>query len=202
MERDPTITGTSRSGLCHSSSASAPVGPAADEHHRMSYIDLLHDCYKDELWGSRVFELFSNRKRMAAREQAVLSVLVTLEKAMQGHLSFVLRRHGQTWDQREYAMQADTMARQIAATYGDLPWHRFNAEFEAGIGPYLQKYQLLQSKAPEQDRPVMDLFVAHEKALKTLARAEQVMEHESSLSAVWRVLETSQALARAIGHRA
>ena len=179
-----------------------PVGPAADEYLRMSYIDLLHDCYKDELWGSRAFELFSDRTRMAAREQAVLGVLVTLEKAMQGHLSFVLRRHGQTWDQRRYAMQADTIAQGIAAQYGDLPWHRFNAEFEAGIGPYLHKYQLLQSRAPEQDRVVMDLFVAHEKALKTLARAEQVMEHESSLSAVWRVLETSQAIAGATAQRA
>jgi hypothetical protein len=139
---------------------------------------------------------------MAAREQAVLGVVATLEKAMQGHLSFVLRRHGQSWDQRDYALQADTIAQEIAAKHGDLPWHRFNAEFEVGIGPYLQKYQLLRSKAPEQDHAVMDLFVAHEKALKTLARAEQVMEHESSLSTVWRVLETSQALARATGQRA
>jgi hypothetical protein len=196
MEHDPTSTGTGRRGFLYALRA------VAFKYDRMSYIDLLHDCYKDELWGSRVFELFRDRRRMAAREQAVLGVLVTLEKAMQGHLSFVLRRHGQAWDQRDYALQADTIAQEIAAKHGDLPWHRFNAEFEAGIGPYLQKYQLLRSKAPEQDHAVMDLFVAHEKALKTLARAEQVMEHESSLSTVWRVLETSQALARATGQRA
>jgi hypothetical protein len=172
-----------------------------DKYGGMAYVDLLRDCYKDELWGARLFELVSERRPMAPREQAVLGVLATLEKSMQGHLAFVLRRHGQDWSESDYAAQADAIARDIADRCGDLPWHCFNAQFEAGIDPYLQKYERLRSKAPEQDRAVMELFVEHEEAMRVLAIAEQCVESEMSLSAVWRVLDRSQALARAMGQR-
>lgn len=172
-----------------------------DKYGGMAYVELLRDCYKDELWGARLFELVSERRRMAAREQAVLRVLATLEKSMQGHLAFVLRRHGQDWRESDLAAQADAIARGIADECGDLPWHRFNARFEAGIDPYLQKYERLRSKAPEQDRAIMDLFVDHEKALRMLAVAEQRVDSEMSLAAVWRVLDRSQAMARAMGQR-
>lgn len=172
-----------------------PVGAALQRD--TSYIDLLHECYRDELWGSRVFELFGECRPMAAREQGLLGVLAILEKTMQAHLERALRRHGQTWDGRAYRAEADTIAQGIAKRYGHLPWHRFNTEFETGIGPYLQKYSLLRDMAPAEDRPFMDIFVEHELALQTLARMEQLKESEASLSAVWRVLEKSQRLAYA-----
>lgn len=179
--------------------AQEKVAPPADKHRSMSYIELLHDCYKDELWGSRVFEMTIALRPMAGREQSLLSVLAITERSMQGHLEFVLRRHGQRWDERVYAAEADSVARGFASQIGKLPWQAFNLGFEQAIPPYLTKYQLLRDNAPPQDREIMDLFVEHEAAYLSLAKMEQIYENEASLGPVWRTLERSQRMAAARG---
>lgn len=150
----------------------------------MGYVDLLHNCYREELWGSCFFETVRDLRPLAARKKAFLNVFATMEYSMQELLARLLKRHGQLWDEQAYAAQAQAIGQGTASAVGTLPWQAFHVGLEQAVRAYLAKYGVPRDRAPRQDQEMLSLFVQQEAAFLQVARAERVHESEASLAPV------------------
>ncbi|QTD95156.1 hypothetical protein [Burkholderia anthina] len=124
-----------------------------------AYISLLHDCFRDEVWGERFYALLAEKRKRAHRQLAVIRVLMTVEEAMQQHLGLLLHRHGLSGGVGVNDEDADAKATELAAHYSGVSWDIFILKFETSIPPFVTKYRRLLAMAPGKDREIVQLLL-------------------------------------------
>ena len=170
---------------------------AIDEYRRRPYVDLLRDCYLGELVGEALFTGIVEHRPTRAHDQGVMAVLAIVERNVHEHLAYVLRRNGQSWDDRYFRDRAAREAQGFLESMNvdSITWPAINDLLETSTVHYSVKYRALADKASPEDSAVMGLLVRHEQAFAQLARNERESESPAGLQGVWNILGEAQRLA-------
>lgn len=161
----------------------------------LGYAELLRDVTIDETWGITFLAGVVERRPLAPREQAFMSVLVAMERGMQALLVRLLKKHGIAWDEAAIAAEAEAIGKRLADRFGFLPWREFiQTAIADPAPPYLSKYGRARELAPPADHEILDLLVEHEQALLDVATLELALMSDAALAPMWRCLEKAQTL--------
>lgn len=170
---------------------------ALDEYRKRPFVDLLRDCYLDELVGESLFSGIVEHRPARAHDQGVMAVLAIVERNVHEHLAYVLRRNGQSWDEQYFRHRAAREAQGFLESMkvDAITWPAINDLLETSTVHYSVKYRALAERAPPEDSAVMGLLVRHEQAFAQLARGERESENPAGLQGVWSILGEAQRLA-------
>ncbi len=137
-------------------------------------------AYQGEVSGERLFGRLAERTDVADHRDK-LEVLRRLEIRTRGAMVPAME-HNQLPVEPDPDVIADAEA--LADATASLPWSDLLAAFEPITTQFISLYERIGDLARDEDRPVAELLVAHEVALREFARRELSGRSEDSLSLI------------------
>ena len=129
---------------------------------------LWRQAFEGEALGAALFERLRDLTDDDERRRKI-DVMRRLEESTRELLRPVLVAKGISTDgEAEAAKQGVS----FAAAAADQPWHELLDSLEPSTAYYAESYARLRTLVPDEDHPVVDALLAHERALCAFARLE------------------------------
>jgi len=142
--------------------------------------ELWLDAYNGEVFGEALFgRLAEQAADPTVREK--LGILTRLEASTKQLLEPVLDGLG---IDRAGADETVANAHSLAAASGSVPWHDLLASFEPNTKQFVAIYEALGELTDREHRPIVELLLAHERALCEYARRELAGDSAAAADAI------------------